>query len=91
MENRKRYSSRSFAVTRSKKRKNQLILAIMLFLLMFIAIVSGWIYSYWAGTIAAPTEVEKNRTITVGQAEDVTTTINITEELGTKKLVPTNK
>ncbi len=41
MENRKRYSSRSFAVTRSKKRKNQLILAIMLFLLMFIAIVSG--------------------------------------------------
>lgn len=88
MEKRERYSTRSYAVTKSRKRKNQLMLTIALLVLMFIAVVAGGIYSYWAGTILAPTEATRNRDITVGQAENVTTTIDITEALGTKKLVP---
>lgn len=88
---RERYSSRSRAVATSKKRKNQLILSIALLLLMFVAIISGGIYSYWAGTISDPTQEASNRTVTVGEAENVTTTLNITELLGDKKLVPVGK
>lgn len=88
---RERYSSRSRAVATSKRRKNQLVLSIALLLLMFVAIISGGIYSYWAGTISDPTQEASNRTVTVGEAENVTTTLNITELLGDKKLVPVGK
>lgn len=88
---RERYSSRSRAVATSKRRKNQLVLSIALLLLMFVAIISGGIYSYWAGTISDPTQEASNRTVTVGEAENVTTTLNITELLGDKRLVPVGK
>lgn len=89
---RERYSSRSYAVTKSRRKKNQLMLTITLLLLMFVSVVSGGIFSYWAGSISAPTGPGTHtQSITVGTATGtVTTQVNVSEELASSgmKLVP---
>lgn len=89
MRERERYSSRSYAVTKSKRRKNQLMLTILLLLVMFVSVVSGGIYSYWAGTISPPTAAADTHNVTIGEAKSVTTQITLTGgNLNNKKLVP---
>lgn len=89
MKTRERYSSRSYAVTKSKRRKNQLMLTIVLLLVMFVSVVSGGIYSYWAGTISAPSADVDTHNVVIGEAKNVTTQISLTgSNLNDKKLVP---
>lgn len=73
-----------------QKRRKFLLL---LLLFAFVGVISGGIYSYWAGTIANPANVEDTQSIVIGEGKDVTTEINVTKALQTagKKLVPAGK
>lgn len=73
--------SRSRNIKTQRKENRTSLLILLLFLIMFIGIVSGGIYSYWAGTIDNPNADTKNRSINIGEGEGIQTSINITEEL----------
>lgn len=64
-----------------------------LFSLVAIAAVlfagtAGGVYAYWAGSVGAPTAVEKGDSVTVGEADAVTTELTVGAAVGTGTLVP---
>lgn len=74
--------------SRNKKRKYLLFLL----LLVIIPVIVGGAYAYWAGNVSDPAQVTKNPTVNIGKANDVTTTLNVSDPTnGTKALVPAGK
>lgn len=81
--------------TRRREDRNRRETAVLtiIFIAMFIAVVSGGIFSYWVGSIEGPREVTDTATVQIGEAGSVTTTLNVTDllfEQG-KALVPEGK
>ncbi|KHD43825.1 hypothetical protein ACVRZD_07550 [Streptococcus hongkongensis] len=73
---------------KSKKRKYLLFLLLLALIPAFV----GGAYAYWAGNISDPVQVTKNPTVNIGKANDVTTTLNVSDSTnGTKTLVPAGK
>lgn len=60
------------------------------FLLLLALVVSGFTYAYWAGTISV-NNVENKQTITIGEANSVSTTLSVNDPSANKKLVPTGR
>ncbi|MDO5044641.1 MAG: hypothetical protein Q4E22_05035 [Coriobacteriia bacterium] len=81
-----------FAQARKEENNNKKWLIVVLSFLI-VAISIGGIYGYWAGTIKNPSEVAKAQEVTIGSAQEVETTLDVTEALAAqgKKLVPAGK
>lgn len=74
---------------RDKKKKY----LIFFLLLAIIPMITGGAYAYWAGNISNPvTPTTKKPQITIGKANDVTTTLTVSDPTSeVKKLVPAGK
>lgn len=70
---------------KTKKRNVFLLSALALVLL---AGVAGGGYAYWAGSVTAPTGVDKNDTVTIGEGQPVTSKLTVGDAAGTGILVP---
>ncbi|ESV55599.1 hypothetical protein SAG0136_10460 [Streptococcus agalactiae LMG 14747] len=77
----------------NQNRKKRKLVYWFLFGFLFVSIVSGGLYAYWAGNISNPAELTKDpNVITIGQANNVETTLTVSDPAtDTKKLVPAGK
>jgi len=74
-----------------KKTKKLLLVALLMFL---VAAATGGAYAYWAGTVNAPTAAEKDISINVGTAKEVTTELSLNDTstpYGNYLLVPSGR
>lgn len=71
------------------KNKKRLVLLLVLALVLLAGAAGGG-YAYWAGSVAAPTSVDKNgQTINIGTAKGVITTLTVGDPAATTNvLVP---
>lgn len=72
-------------------KKNKGLRALLLALLLIVSI--GGIYAYWAGEVSNPSDDTENLNVTIGQGQNVQTTLDVTSALANegKKLVPAGK
>lgn len=70
------------------KTKKRNLFALAALAVVMLAGVAGGGYAYWAGSVGAPTAIDKNDTVTIGTGQSVTTTLSVGNAVGTGVLVP---
>ncbi len=73
-----------------RRMKTKLVIALMFILTLGLALGVG---AYWAGVVNAPTDVEDTVEVTVGEAQEVVTTLVVgdTHDGENKVLVPSGR
>lgn len=77
---------------KNERKRRKFIIILLLFAV--VGVISGGMYSYWAGSIQNPTSILKSDTnILIGEGKNVDTVLNLTDTLNdaNKVLVPTGK
>lgn len=60
-------------------------------LIMLAVITSGFTYAFWANGVNNATQNGVTGSITIGQGESIATTIDVTNQIGSKVLVPSGR